>query len=169
MKTLTKLVVPMLLSLVFLSGCQSPGVQQLSADTYVIQKSSAAGMFTNMAKLRGDTIAEANAFAASKGKVAVAVSAREHIPEHGFPSYEYQFRLVDQNDPAARGVSLQPRPDVVIERNENINAKVTTNDQTPKSFDLYTELKKLDALRKDGLITDAEYDAQKKILLEKTK
>ena len=35
----------------------------------------------------------------------------------------------------------------------------------PQSTDLYTELTKLDDLRKKGLLTDAEYDVQKQKLL----
>lgn len=35
------------------------------------------------------------------------------------------------------------------------------------SGDLYTELMKLDQLRKDGIITDQEFETQKKKLLER--
>lgn len=154
---------------VLFTGCSSPGVIQLSADTYVVSKSSAAGAFTNMAKLRASAIQEANAFAASQGKVAVAINARELVPTHGFPSYEYQFRLLDKNDPRARGISLEPRADVVIERSDKISADITTTDKSEKSPDLYTELTKLDDLRKKGLITDAEYEAEKKKVLERSK
>lgn len=154
---------------IFLAGCQSPGVIQLSADTYVISRSSAAGAFTNMAKLRASTIQEANAFAAQKGKVAVAVNAREVVPTHGFPSYEYQFRLLNEDDPRAQGVSLEPRADFVIDRTDKISADITTRNEPSANPDLYSELIKLDDLRQKGLITDAEYEAEKKKLLERSK
>lgn len=40
-----------------------------------------------------------------------------------------------------------------------------TNSQTKNSTDVYSELSKLDELKKKGIITDAEFDAQKKKIL----
>ena len=61
----------------------------------MLSKSSPAGMFTNMPQLKADVIKEAQAFAAKRGKVAVPVSTHDVFPTHGFPSFEYQFRLAD--------------------------------------------------------------------------
>jgi hypothetical protein len=84
-------------------------------------------------------------------------------PGH-FASIEYQFRVVDRNDPEAKRTSLVPRANVVIEKTEKISADVhTKNDKPP---DLYTELMKLDDLRKRGVITEEEFQAQKKRLFE---
>ncbi len=74
--------------------------------------------------------------------------------------------MVDKNDPEAGRVSLEPRPDVVIESTENINADIRTRDETEKTKDIYTELIKLDDLRERGILTQAEFDAEKKKLLE---
>jgi len=169
MNTVPHLIRALLAACLLLAGCASPGVMQLSTDTYVISKSSAAGAFTNMAKLRASAIQEANAFAESKGKVAVAMGAREVVPTHGFPSYEYQFRLLDKNDPRAQGVSLDPRADVVIEKHETVRRDVTTTDKTETKPDVYAEIMKLDDLRKRGLITDAEFETQKQRILAQAK
>ena len=40
-----------------------------------------------------------------------------------------------------------------------------TTDETPKKMDVYTELLKLDDLHKRGILTDTEFDAQKRKLL----
>ena len=64
---------------------------------------------------------------------------------------------------------MVPRADVVIERKDTINADVRTKDETDKRPDLYTEIMKLDDLRKKGLITDAEFEAQKQKLLNGAK
>jgi len=88
------------------------------------------------------------------------------------PYFEYQFRLLDRNDPRAQGVSLKLRPDYVVESTQNIKAeiKVEGNERNRgDAGDLYAELTKLDDLRKRGLITDAEYEAEKKKALAKTK
>ena len=44
--------------------------------------------------------------------------------------------------------------------------KIKLAEEKAKSKDLYTELTKLDELRKKGLLTDDEYNQQKKRILE---
>jgi hypothetical protein len=141
---MNKLYIPLTaLTLCLLLGCQSSGVIQTSPDTYKVARKSAGGIFTDTAKLRDEVIQEANAFAASKGKIAVPVATHsEHPLVGGLPSFEYEFRLADKS-PAAL---------VVPE----------------KQGDLYNELLKLDELRKKGLITDAEFETQKQKLLSQT-
>lgn len=126
-----------------IAGCQSSGIVRLSPDSYMLCKNSAAGMFANMPKLRASVIGEANAFAESKGKIALPISSHDSRPPFGFPTFEYQFRLVDTN-------ALQ----------------ATRAAMPEEEHDLYSELIKLDDLRKKGLLTDAEFDAQKKKLLD---
>jgi hypothetical protein len=107
----------------------------------------------------------ANAFAASKGKVAVPIAATETPAAPGrMPTFEYQFRLVDKDDPSASGAALIPRADVVVEMPAPSNPPAAAPEK--KSKDVYTELLKLDDLRKRGLLTDAEFEAQKRKLLE---
>ena len=55
------------------------------------------------------------------------------------------------------------KPTVRIETDENIKTDVKSNEKK----DLYSELKKLKQLKDDGLITQEEYDKEKKELLEK--
>jgi len=49
----------------------------------------------------------------------------------------------------------------------DFNVKVTKIEESDKSSGLYTELTKLDDLRKKGILTEDEFQAQKKLLLEK--
>ena len=147
------------------AGCANPGIVQLSPDTYIISRTDHGGIFGDAAVMKINVIKEANGFAQSQGKVAVPVSSRESPmwPGH-FASIEYQFRVVDRNDPEAKRTSLVPRANLVIEKTEKISADVhTKNDKAP---DLYTELMKLDDLRKKGVITEEEFQAQKKRLFE---
>lgn len=90
-----------------LIGCRSAPPVQISPDTYIISKSSAAGAFTNMAKLRSDVVQEANDFAAGQGKIAVGIKGTETVPRVGFPSYEYRFKLMDPGDPRASEVEFE--------------------------------------------------------------
>ena len=85
-----------------LCSCSSTGPVELSPGVYLISKSSAAGMFTDLAKFKAEVIREANTFAASKGKACLPIKTSDSFPTHGFPSVEYQFELVDKGDPRLR-------------------------------------------------------------------
>lgn len=153
---------------IILAGCANPGVVQLSPDTYLLSREDHAGIFGSSSSLKAGVISDANAFAASKGKVAIPLSSNER-PVGNTPGswakFEYQFRVVDKDDHEVRRTSLVPRADVVIEKTENISAEVKAKDQTLKQKDTYSELIKLDDLRKRGILSDTEFDAQKKKLL----
>jgi hypothetical protein len=83
-----------------------------------------------------------------------------------FATFQYQFRLVDANDPAAQRVILTKQPDVLIESTSRNTTDINVHRQPHQAGDIYAELIKLDDLRKRGILTDAEFDAQKKKLLE---
>jgi len=159
-----------------LCGCANPEIVKLSPDTYMLTRVDHGGIFGNASALKAGVIRDADTFAASQGKVAIPVEAKETPMVPGyyghpgtFASFEYQFRVVDESDPEARRTSLTPRPNVVIEKTEKISSDIHTKDETEKKPDLYTEIIKLDDLRKRGLITDAEYEAQKQKLLNAPK
>lgn len=152
---------------IVLAGCANPGVVQVSPDTYMLSREDHAGIFGSASALKAGVISDANAFAAGQGKVAIPISAHE-TPigvMAKWAKFEYQFRVVDKNDPEVRRTSLVPRADVVIEKTEKISADIRTKDESAKSKDVYAELIKLDDLRKRGILTEAEFEAQKKKLL----
>ena len=166
MKTSISLWIAAALSLV---ACAAAEIVPMGTDTYMISQTSAGGMFTNMGTLKSEVIQRANAFAESKGKIAIPVAANETPPAPGrMPNYEYQFRLVDRNDPRAAGSGLVKTPDIVVENRGQTPGVVVNNGggDAAKPKDLYAELLKLDDLRKRGIITEAEFEAQKKKLLQ---
>jgi hypothetical protein len=73
--------------------------------------------------------------------------------------------VIDKNDPEARRTSLTPRADVVIEKREKSSVDVRFKDESSKSKDIYLELIKLDDLQKKGILTDVEFEMQKRKLL----
>ena len=170
-----------------LIGCASPSVVPIvpiGTDTYMLTKEDHAGILGSLAKLKADVISEATAFAASKGKVAVPVSFREK-PVGNRPgdwaSIEYQFKLVESGSDEAKNQSLNAdrrsvpiRPDVSIQKEVSADIRVDSRPvratapptaPTPVARDVYTELLKLDDLRKRGIINDAEFNEQKAKLL----
>jgi len=154
-----------ILSLAAIAGCANPGIVAMSQDTYVLSRADHAGVFGNTGAMKADVINEANQFAASKGKVAVPIAVHEtpNAPMH-FATIEYQFRLVDADSPAARGGTLLPAAER-IEIRSDARSKVDVQGGQPTKPDVYAELLKLDDLRKRGILTDAEFDAQKRKLL----
>ena len=152
------IIIPMLF------GCANPSIVKLSPDTYMLSKEDHAGIFGSMAKLKADVISEANAFAESQGKVAIPIAAKES-PVGAFgkwASFEYQFRVVDKNDPEARRT---PKPDLTIDKTEKVDVEIKSKDLTAKDRDVYTELIKLDDLREKGILTEEEFQTLKKKVL----
>ena len=132
-----------LLTILLFAGCQSSGVVQVNDNVYKISLKSAGGMFADEVKMRSEVVSQANDFAASKGKVAVEITTHSDRPiALGLPKVEYVFKLADK-----------------------------ASDEAPnqKSNDYYNEILRLDDLRKKGLITNAEYEAQKSKILNATK
>lgn len=81
---------------------------------------------------------------------------------------EYQFRVVSENDPEAQRTSLAPEADVIIEKTSKVSVDMKIKDQSEKTKDVYTELLKFDDLRKKGIISEVEFEVQKKKLLSGT-
>jgi hypothetical protein len=118
-----------ILAVLLLAGCVSnPGVVELSPGTYMLSKIDHGGIFGNEATLQANVINEANAFAKSKGKVALAVST--HLdpmrPGH-FASFQYQFRLVDPSDQSAhspQSITLECKEQLQTSELDSIRFKV---------------------------------------------
>ena len=151
-----------------LAGCANPGVIRLSPDTYIVSRQDLKGVFGNESSLKAKVIREANEFAESQGKAALPISS-EFTPMGGGPaqwaSFEYQFRLVDKNDPRLHGSALIPRADVVVEHDDSPRSTDKSTDP-PVSTDTYTQLLRLDDLRQRGILSEAEFQAEKEKLLK---
>ena len=158
-----------LVALVFVtnaSQAKTPEIIEISPNTYMITRDSKAGMFASMAKLKTKVLRQANEFAASKDKIVIPISERTSRPVPGWPTYEYQFRLVDPDSQEATSTAIQSSADKIVENRNVYSGGVTIKQETDEEPDLYTELMKLDDLRKKGILSDEEFEAQKKKLLE---
>lgn len=124
-----RLVLGVFLAL-FLTGCTSATLVQLSDDTYMIYKEDHAGIFGNPAKMKAGVYSEAREFAAKQGKVMIPISFETTPPGPMiWPKYEYQFRLVDkksdlaQNPPVLRSQRPSPERQIANEmKRQNDNA-----------------------------------------------
>lgn len=161
-------LLPLLFTLL-LSGCFSSNVVKMSPDTYMIRVEDHAGIFAfKRGQLKSSAIQQANDFAESQDKIAIPINMKSHpVGILGdWAAVEYQFRVVSKDDPEAKRTSLAPEADVVIEKTNEISVDIKTKDQSEKTIDVYTELLKLDDLRKKGIITEAEFETQKKKILK---
>ena len=154
--------------IILLVGCTNPEIIQLSPDTYVLFREDHRGIFGSPRSLKAGVISDANKFAEKQGKVAIPISS--HFKPMGigpaqWAEFEYQFRVVNKNDPEVQRTSLTPKVNVVIEKKEDSTSDIKIEDKTKTTKDLYSELIKLDDLLKKGIITDKEFDARKKKIL----
>ena len=155
-----------------LVGCASnSGVVPIGLDTYMVSRQAATG-FSGSGDLKARVFQEANQYCMNHGKKLEVVSTHEASPPYvfgNFPKADVQFMCLDANDPQLTRPHLEKEPDVVVKRDDTLKADVDvqTKEKSDKSPDLYTELTKLDDLRKKGILTDDEFQAQKKLLLNK--
>ena len=136
----------------------------MGRDTYTIGTTSEL----SPAYAKKNAMNEAVRYCESLGKEIMPVQTKEGSHRDAFgdnlATFDYTFRCLFPGDPQLT------RPEL---RDPTININVaTTSDSVPDKqpdSDLYTELRKLDRLRNDGIITDQEFDAQKRRILEKQK
>jgi len=68
--------------------------------------------------------------------------------------------------PEATSTPIVVSADAIIENRKAYSGGMTIQQETDEETDLYTELLQLDDLRKKGILTDEEFEKQKKKLLE---
>ena len=161
------LVIAIALSLILSACAANQPITKVGADTYTLYKVDHAGIFGNAIDLRNSVIAKANDFAERKGKIAVPVSAKTHPMGilGDFASFEYTFRLADKNDKAAAAIHFVPGSDVVVDGSGRVLGANSDVGQASQVDTLYSELTKLEKLKEEGLLTDSQFQTQKKKLL----
>lgn len=103
---------------VLVAGCATADIIPIGSNTYMISQTSAGGVFKAMGTLKVSVIKRANAFAESKDKIAVPIAEKESQGRPGqMPNYEYQFILVDKDDPRATNSVLKMAPSTLIIEN----------------------------------------------------
>ena len=160
--------VALLFGIITFSGCAiNSGVVPMGQDTYMVSRQAASG-FTGMGSLKVDAFREASEYCISQNKKIQVVHTGESQPPYvlgNFPRAEIQFMCLSEGDRELVRPKLKKEADVVIEKTDAISVDVKTKDQSEKTKDVYTELLKLEDLRKKGIISEEEFETQKKKLL----
>jgi hypothetical protein len=128
-----------------LTACANPGIVEVSPDQYMLARKDPGGLVGNSAALKARMIKDANAFAEKQGKRAVPVPLGE---TPGWPTcdpqlIEYHFRIVDPQQAAAPAASKVQRVDRLADG-----------------------ILRLDQLRRQGLLSEGEFQGEKQRLLQ---
>ena len=154
----------LILAALVVAACTSAGIVELSPDTYRLSRVDGGGIYANAAAMKASVISEADAFAASRGKIAVPIATHEEALRGRLSTIDYEFRLVPPGDPA-----LTPR-DPALPTQLATGETVGKGDIRPAATsvskpDYYTELIRLDDLRKRGILTEDEFQTLKAKIL----
>ena len=153
-----------LISTILLTSCtSSTGVIPIGEDTYMIGKSTNLALTSS--GIKAAAFKEASAYCAKKNKKIQIISTTATDMKLGshVGSTEIQFMCLAEGDSELNRPKLRKTPDQVVEVKSNSNVRVQNQD----TKDMYTELKKLNELKESGIITQEEFDIEKKEILSR--
>jgi hypothetical protein len=158
-----KRIIPLILLLAIQVSCTTSNVISTGPDTYMVT-SSGAGFST--ASVKENVFEKANKYCEERGLVMVPVSFSSEPGRMGrnAPSADLTFKALKPGDPRIEEMNLT-EADQRYEVKQDIS--VSTTESSSKGNDTYTELLKLDELRKKGILSDEEFEAEKAKLLQK--
>ncbi|HTZ21241.1 MAG TPA: SHOCT domain-containing protein [Opitutaceae bacterium] len=161
----------------------NPEIVSLGHDTYSLTRWATNGFTRKTDKIQTQALEDAAAYCAKlhkELKVLSTTADKPAVPLTGFASVKVVFKALDANDPelhapvavtipgTATPMYVQPAaaPGYV----QPAAAPAVAENAPPKTATdvLYSDLTKLDDLRKRGVLTEEEFQAQKKKLLEKS-
>lgn len=150
------------ISTILLSSCVSnTGVVPIGEDTYMIGKSTNLALTSS--GIKADAFKEASAYCSKQNKKIQIISTTSEDMKLGshVGSTEIQFMCLTEGDLELSRPKLRKTPDQVVEVKSNVRV------QNQSSQDMYTELKKLNELKESGIITQNEFDTEKKEILSR--
>lgn len=139
-------------------------IDELGNNTYAVTRTATTGFDRDVEKFKQEAKADAEKFCADRGKalkIVAYTSERPHVGG-GYASGRLVFKALDAGDPE---LTAPAAPAVAATPAVGAPAGVLPT----YAGDLYAELLKLDDLRKRGLLTDKEFEQEKKKLLKRSK
>jgi hypothetical protein len=164
-----------------LGGCTTPGIVRLSEDTYRVSRADPGHVFADEAAMKAAAVADADAFARSRGLIAQPISFQTDTLAVGhLTTLDYEFRLVPVTSPSTPvAVAAPPSPSspapaaapMALPRAAAPPVATVAPPRAPAptaSRDYVDELIRLDDLRKRGILTEDEFQTLKaKIISER--
>jgi hypothetical protein len=139
-----------------------PAPVSMGDNTWSIRREGGNAFVYDVDKLKAEATDAATKFCADRGKQMKVISVTGKAPFFGtgYAWAKVVFKALDANDPELLApVAVPGAPAQVIYA--PVERRLTTDQ-------LYSELVKLDDLRKKGILTDDEFQAEKKKLLSKS-
>lgn len=153
-----------------LSAHASSGVVPMGQDTYMISAQSFTG-FSSAGSVKAEIYKEGSAYCVGLGKQFQPVNDHgvDGVPGRALASAEVQFRCLDKGDPELNRPTMKPIANVRIENEVHEKIEIQDKRVSPGGGvdDLYSSLKKLKELLDSGIISQQEFDEQKKKILAK--
>ncbi len=157
-------------TLFFVVGCASnSGVSPMGQNSFIVTRQAATG-FSGAGTLKADAISEAEAYCRARGKVLKILSVTEAEPPYvfgNFPKAEVIFKALDPGDPELEIPSEYDSSGTQIrvgsKQVDRSEVSVSIKDEADE--DLYNKLQKLGELRKEGILTEEEFQQEKQHLL----
>ncbi len=163
MKTLGKMLLAGCFFVALIGRASTPhdlgAVVPMGNDTYSITREAKSAFTRDADKLRADASDAAAKFCAAQGKQLKVISLTSKVPmfSTGYAKATIIFQALNAGDPALAAEPAAGQPTIAVAV------------RPPSTDELYNDLLKLDDLRKKGILTDDEFQAEKKKLLAKTK
>ena len=149
------------------SAASKSTLVSLGDETYSIVRQANNGLIRDTAALKAEALQDAASYCVAHGKQQKVISATELKPLFVTADYakaKVIFKALNADDPALRNENPPQRVDDSV---TSTPAKVSSPAGT--QGDLYTELIKLDELRKKGILTEEEFQVEKKKVLSRSK
>jgi hypothetical protein len=147
--------------IITITSCNSTGIVPMSQDSYFIgKKDGTPGLGVSLSN-KAAVYQEANKFCGKTSREVFVLTEEVTGAAPGrLGSTELTFKCVE---PGGTAKALRKSPDTVISIDKNVSIS------TPETNidDMYTELKKLKALKDDGIITAVEFETEKQKVLNK--
>lgn len=144
-------------SLLFSACASNTGVVPLSENSYKIYKRGATG-FSGSDAVRSDVMLQASDHCAKSGRTVFVTNEILGSPPYifgNFPKAEIQFKCLSDAE-------------LISARRDGADTSAKSEKRNSNSRDdVYSELKNLKQLLSEGIITQAEFDARKKKILDR--
>jgi hypothetical protein len=153
------LLVSCIASIGFASTAHADGidVSSLGDDTYSITREAKTAFNRDVDKLKASASDDAAKYCSAQGKQLKVTSLSADLPKFGlgYAKAKIIFMALNSGDPR---LTSEPAP----------AASAAPAQRRMSTDDLYKDLLKLDDLRKKGILTDEEFQAEKKKLLSRS-
>ncbi len=141
---------------------------ELGDNTYSCTREAPSTFYRDVEKLTEEAKQDAAKYCASKGRQLKLVSVNTEKPWYtlGFPKATVVFKALESGDP-----ELARDEPVLVSTGRTKKTATTVMVAAPATptTNLYNDLLKLDELRKRGILTDEEFQSEKKKVLERSK